>query len=407
MKLFSKFSQSIGPLFNTSLTCKSTHSSADINSLVQRRNLTIETLQSRDLFYAPLLTPTDTPEPPTSDTAPPENTEYTENQSATESQNSNSDTLIPPLFPQGVPFQGSRYSPTPQGLFPDGSVRTISPEISPRVFSQMTQHGTAPIPSTLHRTGVGYGVPSSTLAGMDPKLRELTTMKENWDKAYGALTQCTQKIEIAPENADVDIDTIYSWMENFRLFNEGNIATVEVYKPGPFEFPLPQGESYAVFTVNTLDLSGGEDPYWEMLNSLQLLINDRDIAVKLYSNPEQHQLAAVTLENHMLVGVRVWRVYESTTGWICIETETKEQRNGYLNNLAAQMAARSAMEEVWHRYLDNLGHAATGGTGRYAQLPSRWIQYSDGTPNPWKDVTQIPGPTLPSNEGFPILDTTR
>ena len=219
MKLFSKFSQSIGPLFNTSLTCKSTHSSTDINSLVQRRNLTIETLQSRELFYAPLLTPTDTSELPTSDTAPPENTEHTENQSATESQNSNSDTLIPPLFPQGAPFQGSRYSPTPQGLFPDGSVRTISPEISLRVFSQMTQHGTAPIPSTLHRTGVGYGAPSSTLAGMDPKLRELTTMKENWDKAYGALTQCTQKIEIAPENADVDIDTIYSWMENFRLFN--------------------------------------------------------------------------------------------------------------------------------------------------------------------------------------------
>ena len=185
MKLFSKFSRSIGPLFNTSLACKSPHSPSDNNSLVQRRNLTIETLQSRELFYAPLLTPIDTPKPPTADTAPLENTEHTENQSGPQSQNSNTNTLIPPIFPQGTPFQGSRYSPTPQGLFPDGSVRTISPEISPQVFSQMTQHGTAPIPSTLHRTGVGYGAPSSTLAGMDPKLRDLTTMKENWDKAYG------------------------------------------------------------------------------------------------------------------------------------------------------------------------------------------------------------------------------
>ena len=115
MKLFSKFSQSIGPLLNTSLTRKSTHSSTDINSLVQRRNLTIETLQSRELFYTPLLTPTNTSEPPTSDTAPPENTEHTENQSATESQNSNSDTLIPPLLPPRSSVSRLSLFPNPSG----------------------------------------------------------------------------------------------------------------------------------------------------------------------------------------------------------------------------------------------------------------------------------------------------
>ncbi len=362
------------------------------NTRQKERKLQFESLQARELFYAPPMTPV---EPP----------------AETPTQQSNPDVTKDSrfhLFPRGKEFNSTRFTPVPQGLFPDGSVQSMSPTISPRGYQHLVDNGKAPIRSTLHRPGVGYGAPTATLAGMNPKIRELTTMQENWDKAHGHVVQCTQRIEIAPENAAIDIDTIYRWMEDFRLFNDGNIATVQVYKPGPFEFPLPEGESYAVFTVNTLDNSHGDDPYWEMLNTLQLLINDRDIAVKLHSDPEKHQLAAVTLENHMLVGVRVWRIYENELGWIRIETESREQRNGVINNMAAEMAARSAMEEVWLRYLKNLGHAITKGSGHYSTSPAQWTQYPKGIENPWKDVKNIPLPVIsPPENGFPQLKITR
>ena len=358
-----------------------------------QRKLRFETLQSRELFYAPPITPVDPGEAPGHDHSKVEQTmEFSP-------ANIN-------IFPQGSGFKSKRYVPNPIGLFPDGSTQTVSPEISPRIVELIQKNNSEPIPTTLHRTGVGYGAATNTLAGMNPKLRELTAMKENWPQAYGEVTRSIQRIEIAPENLDshTDIETIYSWLEDFRMFNEANIATVKVYSPGPLDFPLPEGESYAIFTVNTLDISGGQDPYWEMLNTIQLMINDRSIVVKLYSNPADHQLSAVTLENHMLVGVRVWRVYESTNNWVCLETEAYEQRNGFINNLAAQIAARSAMEEVWYRYLKNLGKAATGGSGRYAELPAQWFQLPQGRDNPWRNPKAIPTPQMQlPKHNFPIL----
>jgi len=371
-----------------------------------RRKLSFETLQSRELFYAPPITPMNTPAEPT-DAHPPAE-QVAETAPASDSSETGSGGFS--LFPQGTPFNSTRYTPHPIGLFPDGSDRTVTSDISPRVVDLMVENNTGPIPSTLHRPRIGYGAPTITLGGMDPKLRELTTMKENWANAHGHVTRCIQRIEIAPENMarDVDIDTLYSWLEDFRLFAPGNVATVEIYRPGVLDFQLPDGEGYAIFTVNTLDNSNGHDPYWKTLNTIQLSVNDREIPVKLYSNPQAHQLAAVTLENHMLVGVRVWRLYELQDGWLRIETESHEQRNGYINNVAAQIAARTTMEEVWRRYLRNLGYAATGGTGRYAEMTAQWFDFPKGVKNPWKDLRSIEVPQVkPDPFGFPILQKTK
>ena len=367
----------------------------NLSGLRPRRKLRFETLESRELFYAPPMPSIDLPPPPS--LSPP----------VLEKLNRPHQDLS--LLPQGSPFNSTRYTPNPIGLFPNGSTQVISPEISPRVVELLQQNESGPVKSTIHRTGVGLGAPIDTLAGMDPKIRELTTMKENWGEAYGEVTRCLQRIEIAPENlgSNVNTDTIYEWLEDFRLFNKNNIATTEVYKPGPLDFPLPAEESYAVFTVHTLDISDRDDPYWKMLNTLQLIINDKDIVVKLYGNPEHHQLAAVTLENHMLVGVRVWRTYETHAGWLRIETEAHEQRNGFINNLAAEMAARSVMEEVWRRYLINLGNAATGGTGRYAKRPAQWFHYPKGQENPWRNPKSIPTPNpIPPSFDFRSPQTT-
>lgn len=366
------------------------------SSLRTRRKLRFETLESRELFYAPPMPSIDLP-PPAS-LSPPVLEKFIKRPRQDLS-----------LLPQGSPFNSTRYTPNPIGLFPNGSTQVISPEISPRVVELLQQNETGPVNSTIHRTGVGLGAPIDTLAGMDPKIRELTTMKENWGEACGEVTHCLQRIEIAPENlgSNVNTDTIYEWLEDFRLFNKNNIATTEVYKPGPLDFPLPADESYAVFTVRTLDISDRDDPYWKMLNTLQLIINDKDIVVKLYGNPEDHQLSAVTLENHMLVGVRVWRTYETHAGWLRIETEAHEQRNGFINNLAAEMAASSVMEEVWSRYLVNLGNAATGGTGRYAKRPAQWFHYPKGQENPWRNPKSIPAPNpIPPSFDFRSPQTT-
>lgn len=370
-----------------------------------RRRLGLETLQSRELFYAPPFTPVGPPTPPAEEAPPAENS-----QSPGES-NSTTPAIEPTgtdvgWFPQGDSFHGTRFVPTPLGLFPDGSVQSVTPEISPRVVELLDASNRGPIRSTLHRPRVAFGAPTGTLAGRNPRLIELTTMQENWAHAYGNVVHSHQRIENAPENLGprVDIDLIYSWLENFLLFDAGNLATVQVYRPGPIEFPLPEGESYAIFTVNTLDHSGGEDRGWRLLNTLQLSVNDLHIPVRLHSRPDDHQLTAVTLGNHMLVGVRAWRIYESNIGWICIETESYEQRNGRINNRAAQIGGRIAMEEIWHRYLRNLGHAATGGTDRFSAPPSQWTVLPEGTPNPWRNPRTVPVPQVdPDPFSFPIL----
>ena len=289
------------------------------------------------------------------------------------------------LFPLGRPTPPNRYVPTPIGVFPDGSVRTVHPEIDPIVVEHMDDHGTGPIREATHRPGIGSGAPTGTIAGTDPRLLEHMTLKENWEHGVGPIIQTTQAIEISPDNQHLDVPAIYDILEDFDGFKDGNIADITIHKAGALDSPLVQDQHFAVFTVKTLGDAPLKDPFWHLLNTLQLIINEPDVAVRLHNLPEEHEVFGVTLEKHMLVGARVWRVYEQDSGWIVIETEAWEQRNGVLNDLAAETAGRAAMEEIWTRYLANIANKSAIGEGRFHVLPKTTVVHPMGTENPWKD----------------------
>jgi hypothetical protein len=289
------------------------------------------------------------------------------------------------LFPRGRPTPPNRYVPTPVGVFPDGSVRSIHPEINPIVVEYMDDHGTAPIRETTHRPGIGTGAPVGTVAGTDPRFLEHMTLEENWEHGVGPVIQTTQAIEIAPDNQRLDVPAIYDILEDFGGFNDGNIADVTIHKPGALDSPLIQDQRFAVFTVKTLSNAPLNDPFWHLMNTLQLMVNEPDVAVRLHNLPEEHEVFGVTLEKHMLVGARVWRVYEQDSGWIVIETEAWEQRNGVINDVAAEIAGRAAMEEIWTRYITNVANKATTGEGRFHVLPKTTTVHPTGIKNPWQD----------------------
>ena len=374
----------------------------------QEKPLGLESLETRIMFYADPLTLT-VPDTPAlvgeADPAGPTPEFFLQQQVGKPSSQTtpsqidlevpqNTPTKIDPfandgnLFPLGRPTPPNRYVPTPVGVFPDGSVRTIHPEIDPIVVEHMDVHGTGPIRESTHRPGIGMGAPVGTIAGTDPRLLELMTLKENWEHGVGPIIQTTQAIEISPDNQHLNVGAIYDILEDFGEFQDGNIADITIHKPGALDSPLVQDQHFAVFTVKTLGDTPLNDPFWHLLNTLQLMVNEPDIAVRLHNFPNEHEVFGVTLEKHVLVGARVWRVYEQDSGWIVIETEAWEQRNGIINDVAAEIAGRAAMEEIWRRYLTNVANKAATGEGRFHVHPKTTIVHPTGTANPWKERTE-------------------
>ena len=400
-----------------------------------QRTLQLETLETRNLFYANPLSP-ELPETPVmvGETSPPPHTRTTIVHQTNkpnrpvlgpeperfltpkQSRPSELDLELPPvaeepigvndrLFPLGKPTPPNRFVPTPVGLFPDGSVRPIHPDISPIVVEHMDNNGTGPMRDTLHRPRVGLGAPVGSLAGTDPRLLEYMTLEENWHAAEGPLVHSIQTLEISPDNLLMEVPQIYEMLERFSRFDDGNIATVAIHEPGVLDSPMVAGQRFGVFTVNIVSDTMLTDPFWSLLNTLQLMVNEPSVAVRIHNVPQDHEIFAVTLEKHMLVGARIWRVYQQDSGWVRIETEAWEQRNGVLNDVAAEVAGRAAMEEIWTRYLHNLGEAASRGTGRFHKLPGKTSIHPENRTNPWRiradkyrQTLQLPPPltTLPA-----------
>ena len=87
----------------------------NLSGLRPRRKLRFETLESRELFYAPPMPSIDLPPPPS--LSPP----------VLEKLNRPHHDLS--LLPQGSPFNSTRYTPNPIGLYPNGSTQVISPKL--------------------------------------------------------------------------------------------------------------------------------------------------------------------------------------------------------------------------------------------------------------------------------------
>ena len=275
-------------------------------------------------------------------------------------------------LPQGKPVSKSSRSVNsriPIGVFPNGAVTPLHPNISPRVFDLMKQYGTGPIMPTLHRRGV-FGAPTNTVAGSNPVIQELAWLQENWHYGTGVLSFHEQSIDIQlPLSSTVTVNRLYQGLTRFQHFDEGNAANVTVHSTGPLDSRAFDGQLFATFkpitelasTRATIEIAFG--------NFLQNVLNGNTIPVRLYLNPEIHEVMAVTLGNHVLCGARVWRVYSIPNGDIRVQTIAWEQRNGCVNNAGYAVLGQSAMKFIWRTYLENIAKNATSQGGSYS-IPS-------------------------------------
>jgi RHS repeat-associated protein len=180
-------------------------------------------------------------------------------------------------------------------------------------------------------------------------------LSANWKNATGSMTWMWHRMQInwqavTQAQGDKLIASIWGDLKAFKGFNEGNIATVRL-------IPRPKtDEVYAEFrTVDAEDRMqqsavSGDGP-------------DGEVYVRLFFDDKEHKVMAVTLGNHMIVGVRVWQL---RIGWgeaapgkprelmVSIETLAEEQRNNIITNVGFAVKGRKNMIAVWNTYLTNL-----------------------------------------------------
>ena len=289
------------------------------------------------------------------------------------------------LLPRGqqVPSR-TLPRPSPVGAFRDGSVRTIHPDIDPRVLELLKQGGRAPIPWTTHRPGIAYGAPTHTLAGSDPTLRLLVEMQPNWEHGVGQMMQTYHGIRIRPAGSLVTGPQLFRWLQDFRHFSHGNIAHTRLVRPGALDSPRLADHRYVLFHPLQVGETSAGDELYGMLNSIQSMVNGQQVAIRLFVDPLHWEVMGITLGDHMLSGARRWRVRTLPGGDLIVDTASWFQRNGALNNVALQYGGRNVMTTVWTRYLANIGNAATRDGGSWQFLPA-YVRYRpEITRNPFQ-----------------------
>ena len=307
-----------------------------------------------------------------------------------------------PLLPQGDPTP-SRHLPRPSpiGAFRDGSVKTIHPDIDPRVLQLLREGGRAPIPWTTHRPGVGYGAPTNTLGGLDTTLRLLLEMQPNWEHGTGQMLHSFHGIRIETAGGSTSQQQLFTWLTDFRHFNHNNIAHARVVKPGPLDAGLVADHHYVLFHPLQIGETEAGDELAGILHSIQATVNGPQVAIRLHANLADHYLMGITLGDHMLAGARTWRVRPLPGGDLAVETEAWVQRNGQLNNIAMQYGGQHAMTTVWTRYLSNIGEAATRDGGHWRPLRSHVGYRPDVTRNPFRLRAERHQWTLPHKPESP------
>jgi hypothetical protein len=128
-----------------------------------------------------------------------------------------------------------------------------------------------------------------------------------------------------------------------------------------------------------------------------------EVYVELFYDDQNNVVTAMTLGNHMIVGIRKWGVYEvfnDTTDshelgtvasqGVGIWTAAWEQRNNWFTDLGFSTMGKEDMEAVWKNYITNIGNNlktsnAVVTVSDYADANSgkAYISLPPGTPNPW------------------------
>src|SRR3954469_3914022 len=184
------------------------------------------------------------------------------------------------LFPQGQRAPQSPASARPvQVLMRDGSVRTVTTNISPGVLeaiqnNQEDGYGiqridnvpiqVRPNPTANNRLG-GYLV--NTEAGLDAQLGFLRQAPQNWSAATGELIYSYQAIRIA--NSRMTADQLFAMLQSFDQFSAGNVAEARVVTGGVFD-PAFRDRRFVMFRARS------EYPgIVGTLNGLQEFVNAR------------------------------------------------------------------------------------------------------------------------------------
>ena len=147
---------------------------------------------------------------------------------------------LEPWLPQGT--TNERPSPSPVGLFPDGSVRTLDSGMSPQVLDLLNKGGSGPV--------IPPHIPGSPLAfSPTPSTVRPWTLTQNFPFGTGDLIYSYQSVSICKAASTQTSREIYNRMKSFTYFGQGNIAGVSTVTPGAFEPLGAQGRTFALFVV--------------------------------------------------------------------------------------------------------------------------------------------------------------
>jgi len=227
----------------------------------------------------------------------------------------------------------------------------------------------------------------------------LTTMPQNWDSATGELMYSYQAIDVRPGANGRTANQMFAELATFQHFNPGNHRDgADDHRASRHRRPERE-PPFVMFRADpSVSVVGG-------LNFAQQFLNSEWVPVEIITDEQNKTITAVTMGDHMIVGVRRWTMKPNADGSYRIETEAWEQRNGMVNNVAMNtgvplvLSGKEVMGMVWDRYLNNLGTRATQNGGTYQYAPGTngesglWRHRPRGSQNPFR--AGIPGSGVP------------
>jgi hypothetical protein len=201
-----------------------------------------------------------------------------------------------------------------------------------------------------------------------------------------------QEVRITIDNIDsqkqVDalVDEVYKGLQRFTYFNENNLARARLIEPSEAQIKANEklrDRRFVGFLSNSplmrnlMGVVSGDGP----LGEVYVEVFYKTGLTYLSHAPRKttsKQVWAVTLGNHMIVGVRHWEVFgrlEGKSAVVTVGTTAWEQRSSVATNVGFSLGGRSQIATIWDTYLANIAKAALQGRkGTWEALPAIWRQ---------------------------------
>ncbi len=137
------------------------------------------------------------------------------------------------------------------------------------------------------------------------------------------------------QRANEIADDIYDKLKGFSLFNDGHNTIAKV------DLRTENGDTFADFTA------------FGLLGLGNRLIGQYTVPVKLTNDDTSREITGRTLGNHMLVGVRKWRV-RVEEDIVTVETESWDRPATSLNTVGMTLLGASSQLGIWSQYFANI-----------------------------------------------------